>query len=403
MNNFIIKSDKTKDIDRSGYFDNIKIGFRSTILDIPMFLFDAEGETTNINSFLAHKIDPITHEICNTITLDNTLIKLHANGYFYLDKTNLLVLFDVDAYYYLEISNGNKTWNSQIFRAENINGANIVLNSFVANDYVKGIDTNLSATLSVTAKSKGVIRLLFTWTVDSEQLTTIIEQNVNDGDTVILNPTVVAPVGIADGSYTVAVKGSISTNDVFTSATSILIPEIFSSTYSLLSDKYHLDAGDLDFEVARNLVNGNYNTSFAVYSGLLNSFYTIARGILRFDFTNIIPFLFNNLQLQIQIDAGRSFYEEISLYLLNSNTTPQSSDYSNFGTRYSEVSGCSFSSTQMTITFNSVGITALQNAVLNKQLITFLLRTKADSEDIPPTIDLLGMDIDYTASKLLFS
>ena len=82
MNNFIIRDFRTKDINRSGYFENIKIGFKSTIVDIPMFLFDAEGETTAINSFLAHKIDPQTYEVCNTITLDANIINCTQTAIF---------------------------------------------------------------------------------------------------------------------------------------------------------------------------------------------------------------------------------------------------------------------------------------------------------------------------------
>jgi len=184
-----------------------------------------------------------------------------------------------------------------------------------------------------------------------------------------------------------------------------IIAEQTSSIVGFTTGKYHLDAQSTNWSALRIASNGNYNNDFYSSSFISFGYYMIGRGLLRFDFTGVTPFNFTNVKLELFRDTSNNYYynEENSLYLFNNNSTPLTTEFSSFGARYSEIAGCTFTNNTMSIELNSVGIAAVQTAINNQNIITFMIRTKADSENIPPTQDIYYPYTIYENSKLIFS
>lgn len=185
-----------------------------------------------------------------------------------------------------------------------------------------------------------------------------------------------------------------------------IVATISPTTNGFTSGKYHLDNSKQDWSVLIAETSCGYNPDFSTHAYYGAGWYSLLRGLLRFDFSSVTPFSFNNVTLKLYINPDAlsysHFYEESSVYLFNNDNIPLTTDFSNFGTRYSEIAGCSYISPEMTINFNAAGITALQNAVNSQSIITFMIRPKEDTENIPPTVSNVVVEMDYSASELIF-
>jgi len=170
----------------------------------------------------------------------------------------------------------------------------------------------------------------------------------------------------------------------------VLVDTINAST--IAEAKYHIDAGNSNYETARTATTGNYNPSpkWSAFKSS-SSYYVIFRSILRFDFTSVASFSFTKAKLFIvkyDISWNNDFgwNTEPYAFRLPNDSTITGDDYDNYTTQYSD-KGVKKSEYIFELTLNSNAIADLQSAITNNEIFTIMLRDYKDVEAITPIDD----------------